>query len=85
MNEANRLRDADKASIVCLAIITTATSAAMIGWLPAWAGAVASLGALLGMLLVVRRAGALRTGLLVLFFAVLAAAAAYGWLFASRG
>jgi hypothetical protein len=81
----------DKATIICLLIIAAVgallplSGAIVAGWLPAWAGAAVSVGALLGMLLVAWRARALRTGLLLLFIAVLGAVALYGWLFASHG
>ena len=90
MNQENGLRRADQATIVCLLLVAMGAlllsdGAATIGWLPAWMGAAIGIGSLLGMLLVVRRAGALRTNLLVLFAAALAAAALYGWLSAARG
>jgi hypothetical protein len=80
------MRPADKTAIFCLTFVALASSllfgAARIGWLPAWTGAAISFGALLGILLVFRRAGALRTRFLALFVAALAAAALYGWLVA---
>jgi hypothetical protein len=47
-------------------------------WLPDWLGAAIALGALVGILLVYRQAGALRTGFLLFFLAALALAAAAG-------
>lgn len=90
MRQEDGLRPADKTTIICLLIVAAGApllsdGAAGIGWLPAWVGAAVGFGALLGMLLVFRRAGALRMGLLVLFAATLAAAALYGWLSTSGG
>ncbi len=90
MNRTNGPRHADEGAIVCALIVATGTSllsgdATAIDGLPAWSGAAICVGALLGMLLVCRRAGALRMRFLLLFVAVLVAVALYGWLPASRG
>lgn len=80
------LRPADKAVILCLAFVASASSlffgATRVAWLPAWSGAAISFGALLWMLLLFRRHGGLRARFLALFVAALAAAALYGWLLA---
>ena len=90
MNKPTGLRPADKAAVVCLLIAAAgapllSTGAAATAWLPAWTGAAIGLAALLGMLLVLWRAGALRMRFVVLFVGVLAAAALYGLLFAPQG
>lgn len=89
-NRPTDLRPADKTTILCLTI--AALSAALLSsgavgtaWLPAWAGAAITFAALLGVLSVFWRAGALRMRFLLLFVAALAAAALYGWLSALRG
>jgi hypothetical protein len=51
-------------------------------WIPRWSGAAVSAAALLGVLCVFRRTGALRGGLLLSFIAALALAALTGWLMA---
>lgn len=83
------MRAADKTAIVCLTFVALGSSllfgAARVDWLPVWTGAAISFGALLCILLVFRRAGALRMRFLVLFVAAIAAAALYGWLSAPRG
>jgi hypothetical protein len=84
------LRPADRTVVLCLTCVAAIASllssgAAGVAWLPAWTGAAIAFAALLGMLLTLRRAGALRMRFLVLFVAALAAAALYGWLSAPHG
>ena len=83
------LRTADKSIIFRLTFVALAASllfgATRIDWLPAWTGAAISFSALLGVLLVIRRTGALRMRFLLLFIAALAATALYGWLSAPHG
>ena len=84
------LRPVDRTIVLCLtcgASIATLLSsgAAGVAWSPAWAGAAIAFAALLGMLLVLRQAGALRMRFLVLFVVAIAAAALYGWLPAPHG
>jgi hypothetical protein len=65
--------------LVCVAgIAPAAFDGASPAWLPDWLGAAIALGALVGILLVYRRAGALRTVFLLLLLAALALAAASG-------
>jgi hypothetical protein len=56
--------------------------ATSVSWMPRWSGAAVSVAALLGVLCVFWRTGALRGGLLMSFIAALALAALVGWLLA---
>ena len=81
MNPAKRTQPAIAVllALVCVARIAPAAfDGASPAGLPDWLGAAIALGALVGMLLMYRRAGALRTRFLLFFLAALALAAAVG-------